>query len=161
MNIDILNKCVFATFSPDCKSDDLEGCLGFYAFRLLCADESGAPDDALIYGMYAARQNGRVSLVYDGGDAPSVRAGLALDLHRGASARVRADALKIKTPVAYYIDDGGKLAAMSWAGFEQERAPQILAQAGPLAAFDNMAFYDLLTNSDFPAPVAVPAAPAP
>lgn len=161
MNIDILNKCVFATFSPDCKNDDFADCLGFYAFRLLCVDASGAPDDALIYGMWAARQFGRVTLAYDGGDAPSVRAGQALDLHRGASARVRVDAPKIKSPVAYYIDDAGKLAAMSWAAFERERAPQVLAQAGPLAAFDNMAFYDLLTNSDFPAPVAVPAAPAP
>jgi hypothetical protein len=161
MTADILNKCVFATYSPDCKSDEIAGCLGFYAFRLLQADESGAPDDALIYGMYAARQYGRVILLYDGGDAPSVRAGLALDLHRGATAQIRADALKIKTPVAYFIDDAGKLAAMSWAAFAKDRAPQVLAQAGALAAFDNVALYRLLTASDSPAPVAAPAPPAP
>jgi hypothetical protein len=51
----------------------------------------------------------------------------------------------------------------SWAAFDRDRAPQVLADAGPLAAFDNMEMYSLLTGSAFSAPVAVavPVVPAP
>ncbi len=83
----------------------------------------------------------RIVFTYDGGDPPNARAGRALDLHQAAVERVRADALRLRKHVAFFLDDRDSLAAMPLDRWAKERAPAVVAALPDLAASDKP--YDL------------------
>lgn len=157
METNNLNQFFFVTFDPNDKDAEIENCLGFYSFRVL-AQPYGEPLSWLVYGMHVQDLHNRVVLTYAGGDPPSVRAGLALDLHQAAAARVRADARRIRKPVAFYIDDAGQVAAVAVDRFWNERAAAVMAP--PIATGQADLAHKLATSQDAVLSMSAPA-PAP
>lgn len=153
MNHDLINKAVFARYNPKDINTELEGCIGAYDFCQLNKENSEQPV-ILIYGLWVIKRGNRVSFAFAGGEPPSVRAGLALDLHQAAAARIRTDAPKIRHATAYYIDDAGKIAASSLTAFHRDRAPVVRES---MTEPDFSAVYDAISP---PLPVAK-ASPAP
>jgi len=145
MILELLNKSVFSTFEP-IKDKDNPDKIGFYGFHLLEYDPTGGLSDALIYGASVYKRHGHVMMEYDGGDPPSARAGLALDLHCGAVASVKKSAASATESQAYFIDDAGKLAVSSLAWFKATRAPAVVAIAPAMFAYDALDLYQAVTG---------------
>lgn len=133
MNQDKLSNFYVADFIAGEGAGDVPNCIGFYSFRVIERTRYGIVP-AMIYGLWVQSIGGRIVFTYDGGDPPSARAGAALALHQAAIARVRADALRLRKHVAFFLDDGGNLAAMRFDRWMKERAPAVLAGAPDLAA---------------------------
>lgn len=122
------DSCFFSTFTRHDDPDDATR-IGTYVFSVLDYEGFGLTG-VPIYRMTVRRLYGRNSFDYDAGDAPSVRAGRALDLHQAVMARLRLDARERDGSTWFYIDDAGKVAEGDASAFWDDRAPVVERELG-------------------------------